>query len=210
MTRNVAGHDELHGSEPRGERLRDRSERAQVLESEVVFDGAVWHVRRDRFRFGNDELVRDYVEHPGAVAVLAVDDDDRVVLITQYRHASGIWFWELPAGLRDVADEPLLDTAKRELAEEADLRASSWDSLIDYFPSTGGSSEHVAIFRASDIESTGETFDRQGEEAELEVHRVPFADVLEACRDGRMRDGLTVTAVLAEHARRTANGHGGR
>lgn len=187
---------------------RDVDDRAEVVETKVAFDGVIWDVRRDRFRFGDGELVREYVEHPGSVAVLAIDDDDAVVLVLQYRHSTGTRFWELPAGLRDVAGEDPLETAKRELAEEVDLVASDWAPLVDYFSSPGGSSEHITIYRASGLSAAEAAFERDGEEAELEVHRVPFAQALAACLDGRMRDGLTVTGVLAEHARRTAIGHG--
>lgn len=197
---------------PRDSAWRDVESRARVLESEAVFEGAIWDVRRDRFRFGDGELVREYVQHPGSVAVLALDDDDRVVMVLQYRHTTGTRFWELPAGLRDVDGEEPLVTAQRELAEEVELAARHWQTLVDYFPSPGGSSEHITIYRATGLSPASGSFEREGEEAELEVHRVPFADALAACLDGSMRDGLTVTGILAEHTRRTlagdVNGHG--
>jgi len=183
--------------------------RSETVESETVFDGAIWSIRRDRFRFGDGELVREYVQHPGAVVVLALDDIDRVVMVLQYRHPTGHRHWELPAGLRDVAGEPALQTAKRELAEEAQLEAQEWQLLADFFTTPGGSSEHIIVYRATGLSPASLEFEREGEEAELEVRRVPFAEAVRACLDSGLRDGPTVTAVLAEHARRTVNGNGG-
>lgn len=188
--------------------LRDIEDPAQVLDSQVVFKGAIWDVRRDRFRFGDDELVREYLDHSGSVMILAIDADDRVVLLSQYRHPAKSRMWELPAGLRDVQGEPALETARRELAEEADLRADDWEELISFFTSVGGSTEFITIYRASGLRDATEVFIREGEEAQMEVHRVPFAELLAACLDGSLSDGPTVTAVLAEHARRTTRGDG--
>ncbi|HRQ00711.1 MAG TPA: NUDIX hydrolase, partial [Terrimesophilobacter sp.] len=105
-----------------------------MIDSETAFEGAIWEVRRDRFRFGEGELVREYVDHAGSVAVLALDEDDRVVMLLQYRHSTGTRFWELPAGLRDVDGEDPRATAQRELAEEVELAARDWRELVDYFP----------------------------------------------------------------------------
>ncbi len=186
--------------------LRDIEDPAEVLDSQLVFKGAIWGVRRDRFRFGEGELVREYLEHSGSVMILAIDEDDRVVLLSQYRHPAKSRMWELPAGLRDVEAEPPLETARRELAEEADLQADHWEELISFFTSVGGSTEFISIYRASGLHETAEAFIREGEEAQMEVHRVPFAELLAACLDGSLSDGPTVTAVLAEHARRTSRG----
>lgn len=187
---------------------RDVADRAEVLESELVFEGAIWDIRRDRFRFGGGELTREYMDHPGAVVVLALDGEDRVVMVLQYRHSTGQRYWELPAGLRDVSGEDPLETAKRELAEEADLEAGEWEWLCEFDTSPGGSSEHIIAYRATGLSAVTHDFEREGEEAELEVHRVPFAEAVRACLDGGMQDGPTVAAILAEHARRTLNDHG--
>lgn len=192
---------------PARERWRDVADRAEVLESDIVFEGAIWGIRRDRFRFGDGELTREFMDHPGAVVVLALDDEDRVVVVLQYRHPTGHRHWELPAGLRDVGGEDPLETAKRELAEEADLTASHWELLTEFYTSPGGSSEHIIVYRATGLSEATHEFEREGEEAELEVRRVPFAEAVRACLDASMQDGPTVTAILAEHARRTVNGH---
>ena len=113
-----------------------------VAERETVFEGRIWDVRRDTLAYGDQgaPIVREYVEHTGAVAVLALDDDERVLLIKQYRHPIRARDWEIPAGLLDVAHESPLEAAQRELAEEADLVAADWAVLADYFTTPGGSS----------------------------------------------------------------------
>src|ERR1700734_992705 len=95
--------------------------------------------------------VRDVVEHMGAVAVVAVDDRDRVLMIRQYRHPAGAMLWEVPAGLRDVSGEPLVETARRELLEEAGCQAGRWHLLTDYYSSPGISTERIRIFLATDL-----------------------------------------------------------
>jgi ADP-ribose pyrophosphatase len=106
--------------------LADLHDPAEVVSSERVFAGRVWDIRSDRFRFGGHELVRDYMDHTGAVAVLAVDEQERILLINQYRHPIRSRDWELPAGLLDVDGEDLQSAAVRELAEEVDLAADEW------------------------------------------------------------------------------------
>lgn len=188
--------------EPLPEPLEDEAFAAHVVQSDLVFDGAVWDVVRDRFRFGDGELVREFQKHPGAVAVLAVDDGGRVLLIKQYRHPIGHRDWELPAGLLDVEGEDPLAAAQRELAEEVDLQATEWSQLCQFFSSPGGSSEVITVFRAGGISAVREKFERSAEEAELVVRWEPFDDVLAAVLDGRVRNAILVNAVLNAHARR--------
>ena len=110
-------------------------------------------VRTDQVRTPENQLaVRDVVLHPGAVAVLALDDADRVLMIRQYRHPVASLLWEIPAGLRDVAGEELRVTASRELMEEAGYRAKDWRVLADYYSSPGYSTERLRIFLARDLE----------------------------------------------------------
>jgi ADP-ribose pyrophosphatase len=184
------------------ERLADEAFTAQVVHSDTVFEGAVWDVVRERFRFGDGELVREFQKHPGAVAVFAEDDEGRVLLIKQYRHPIGYRDWELPAGLRDNDGEEPLAAAQRELAEEADLQAATWSQLCQFFSSPGGSSEVITVFQARGISATPETFERTAEEAELDVWWAPFDEVLAAVLDGRVRNAILANAVLNAHARR--------
>lgn len=181
--------------------LADLPDRAQVVESHLVFEGRVWDVRRDRFRFGAHELVRDYVDHTGAVAVLALDDDGRVLLINQYRHPVGAREWELPAGLLDIPGEDPLVAAQRELAEEADVVAADWSELITFATSPGGSDETIIIYEARRLTAAPEAYARTEEEAELVVRWVPLAEIVEAALAGRIRNSILLVAALAAHAR---------
>src|SRR5215210_3702213 len=121
----------------------------RVLESQQVYEGRVISLRRDTVAMpGGGSSVREVVHHPGAVAVVAVDDQDRVVLLRQYRHPVGEHLWELPAGLRDEDGEPPLETAKRELAEEALMAADRWSLLTTTYSSPGFSDELVLVYLA--------------------------------------------------------------
>lgn len=174
----------------------------RVLSSQQLVAGHVWDIRRDQLEFGGRVLERDYMDHPGAVAVLAIDDEDRVLLFRQYRHPIAHRDWEIPAGLMDVSGESGLAGARRELAEEADLQASQWALLLDLFLSPGGSSEVIRVFLARDLAPVDHDFVRDGEEAELEPVWVPLDEAVTAVLDGRVANGLTVSAVLAAAASR--------
>ncbi|MBP2436094.1 NUDIX domain-containing protein [Microbacterium amylolyticum] len=186
------------------ELLRDEPLEVEVISSELAYRGAVWNIREDRFRYGDDEIVRHYVDHTGAVAVVALDEDDRVLLIQQYRHPIRTRDWEIPAGLRDVDGEDLQITAARELAEEADLTASSWERLGELAPTPGGSDEVIHLFLARGIASSGETFARDAEEADIRAEWVPLEDAVAAVMSGRMRNAALMVGVLmtAERLRR--------
>src|SRR5471030_214669 len=154
----------------RGADLADRLDRRPVAHSEVVFGGLIWDVRRDAVDLGEaGEVRREYVDHPGAVSIVALREvvgRDQVLLIQQYRHPVGAFEWEPPAGLLDVAGEQPWVGAARELHEEADLSAGRWDVLVDYFSSPGGSSEALRVFLARDLADVppDERFTRKGEE----------------------------------------------
>ena len=178
------------------EPLADEAAPVRILSSELLARGAVWDVRRDRFAFGDGELVRDYLDHTGAVAVLALDDAGRVLVIKQYRHPIGQRDWEIPAGLMDAPGESGLEAAKRELAEEADLVAGRWDLLSDLFLSPGGTSEAMRIFLARDLAPAPGSFARTEEEAELEPRWVALEDLVEAVLAGRVKNSTTVAAAL--------------
>lgn len=178
------------------------ADEVRVLASTELVGGRVWDIRRDRFAFGDEELVRDYMDHPGAVAVLALDDDDRALMFRQYRHPIAHRDWELPAGLMDMPGEGGLAAAERELAEETDLQADHWALLLDLFLSPGGSSEVARIFLARGLSPVEHDFVRDGEESELVPEWIPLDDAVEAALAGRIANGLTVSAVLAAAASR--------
>ena len=183
--------------------LRDEAFSVEVLASDVAFDGAVWDIRREQFAYGEGTLTREFMEHPGAVAVLAVDADDRVLSIQQYRHPIQMRNWELPAGLLDVDGEPPLDAPQRELAGEADLVAADWQPLITLHTSPGGSDEVIHVFRATGLTAAPEAFARDSEEADIVLRWVALDEAVDAALTGRVHNGIFLAAVLAEHARRT-------
>jgi 8-oxo-dGTP pyrophosphatase MutT (NUDIX family) len=181
--------------------LADLPDPAELIERETVFEGKVWNVVRDRVRFGDGELVREYVQHTGAVAVLAVDDQERVLLINQYRQPIKTRDWEIPAGLLDVAGEAPLDAAKRELAEEVDLEAAEWSDPITFHSTPGGSDEVLHVYEARGLTATA-AFDRTDEEAEIVLRWAPLDEVVEAVLDGRLQNAILMIAVLSSVARR--------
>lgn len=145
-----------------------------------------------------EEFGRISLEHPGAVIVLAVDDQERVMCLRQYRHTTGFEFVELPAGLRDAGDEPAVETAKRELREEVELEASRWRLLLSTFPSAGITDEVHEIFLARGLSHAPRgDFEMRHEEAEMERFWVPMADLLDAVLARRVRQGPLAQAVLA-------------
>jgi len=177
--------------------LADEPFEPEILESELAFKGRVWDVRNERFRYGDGDLTRHFLDHPGAVAVLALDEDDRVCLIQQYRHPVRLREWELPAGLLDVDGEPALVAAQRELAEEADLEARDWALLADFANSPGGSNEAIRIYLARGLVPTGTTFDRTAEEADMLLRWAPLDELVDAVRAGRVQNAIAVVAALA-------------
>jgi len=177
--------------------LRDEPVEVTVTASELVYEGRVWDVRSDTFVYGDDEIVRQYVDHPGAAAVVAIDDQERVLLIQQYQHPIGHRDWEIPAGLLDIAGEPPIDAARRELAEEADLDAERIEPLLSVFTTPGGNDEVVHIFLARGLRPASAAFAREAEEADIRVEWVPLADAVEAVMSGRMRNGILVAGILA-------------
>lgn len=179
------------------EELRDERVDLEIVSTDLVYEGAVWNVRSDTVRYGDGEMTRQYVDHPGAAAVVAIDDEERVVLIQQYRHPIKERDWEIPAGLLDVAGEPPLDTAKRELTEEVDLEADRWQHLISMHTTPGGNDEVVHVFLARGLRSVETDYEREHEESDMRVERVPLADVIDGVLAGRLRNGILATGALA-------------
>lgn len=182
---------------PEFDDLRDEPFDPEVLSSEVAFEGVVWNVRDDRVRYGDGEIRRQYVAHTGAVAILALDDDGRVLLIQQYRHPIRHRDWELPAGLLDVAGEEPIEAARRELAEEADLVATHWEPLVSSWTTPGGNDEEIHIFLATGISAADSAHAREDEEADIRVEWVPLDAAVRAVLEGRMRNGILSIGVLA-------------
>jgi 8-oxo-dGTP pyrophosphatase MutT (NUDIX family) len=187
--------------------LQDEPLDAEVLESELVYSGRVWDVRSDTVRYGDGEIVRQYVDHPGAAAIVAVDDQGRVLLIQQYRHPIRHRDWEIPAGLLDIAGESPLETAQRELVEEADLRAADWEPLLSIFTTPGGNDEVVHVFLARDLSPVGSAHAREAEEADIRVEWIPLQDAVDGILQGRLRNGILAVGLLAAAERLRRSGH---
>jgi len=182
--------------------VRDQPETYEVLDSTRVFDGRVWDVRTDTVRLpGGDEVVRDIVEHPGAVGVIVLDDDGRVLLVQQYRHPVGHKLWEPPAGLLDAeaAGEQAVETAVRELYEETGYRARDWRVLVDFFNSPGGTSEALRVFLARGVERTSadDRHERVDEEADMPISWVPLDDAVAKVLGGELHNPTAVAGLLA-------------
>jgi 8-oxo-dGTP pyrophosphatase MutT (NUDIX family) len=183
------------------EPLADEPQQVDIVSSEVVYDGRIWNVRRDEFAYGDSTIAREYVDHTGAVAVLAIDDDDRVLLIRQYRHPIRTRDWEIPAGLLDITGESPLVGARRELAEEADVAATDWSLLCDFFTSPGGSNEAIRVYLARGLSETP-AFAREEEEAQLEKRWVDLDELVDAVLERRVGNSILCLAALTAHASR--------
>ena len=173
-----------------------------VLSTETVYEGAIWNVVRDTFPYNDEVLSRDYVDHTGAVAVVALNERDEVMMIRQYRHSIRTVNWEIPAGLLDIPGEDPLVCGKRELAEEADLEADHWEFLTTLNTTPGGSNEFIHIYVATGLRSLTHDYVRTGEEADLEMCFVPLRDAVEAAVTGKIRNQIAVTALLAAYVHR--------
>lgn len=190
------------------EELVDGIEPLPVSESDVVMTGRIWSVVRDVVDLGQaGQVTREYVDHPGAVSVVALRQDrghDEVLLIQQYRHPVRSFEWELPAGLLDVPGEPGVEAAARELAEEADLVAGQWDLLNEYFSSPGGLNEAIRIFLARDLNDVpeAERFEREGEELGMPTRWVNLDVAVQAILAGRIRNAAAVIGLLSAYVNR--------
>ena len=176
----------------------------RTLDTREVWRGHVIAVRRDRVAMpSGDVLERDVVEHPGAVHVLAFDDEERILLIRQYRHPVGRHLLELPAGLLDVDGEPASSTGARELAEEAGFAATEWHHLVDILPTPGGSDEATRVLIARGLRpTTAAGFTAIGEEADLTLSWHSLDDAVELVLGGELTNGTAAVAILAAAALR--------
>ncbi len=172
-----------------------------VVASEDIHIGRVVGLRIDDVVMpGGTVGRREIVEHLGAVAIVAVDADEQVTLISQYRHPIGRRLLELPAGLLDVAGEDPVVTAQRELREEAGLTAKRWDTLVDTAASTGFTDEVVRVYLARDLTVVDREIADGDEEADIVLTRMPLAEAVRRVLAGELINGATVGGVLAAHA----------
>jgi ADP-ribose pyrophosphatase len=173
----------------------------RVAASDEAYRGRVLAVRVDNVEMpGGRIATREVVEHFGAVAVAAIDDALRVVMIRQYRHPLGRRIWELPAGLLDTPGESALDAARRELAEETGRSARDWSVLVDVATSPGISDEVTRVFLARRLHLEARPGGEDDEESELVIRRVPVADALAAVHRGEIVNAATIAGLLAADA----------
>lgn len=184
--------------------LRDEVLEVPLRSSEIVYSGRIWNVLHDSVDYPGGAFERDYVEHPGAVAVVPMNDQGEILLINQYRHPSRRRDWEVVAGLLDIEQELPLDAAKRELAEEADLQASEWNTLVDIIAAPGGSSEAIRIYLARGVSATAR-HERSDEEADLVSRWVSLDEAVLAVLERRIQNGPMCAAVLAVDASKRRN-----
>jgi ADP-ribose pyrophosphatase len=191
--------------------IKDTPEEWEIRATETPFTGNKTSVRTDDVVMPDGSVARrDYQVHPGSVAVLALDEQDRVLLINQYRHPVRHKLWEIPAGLLDVPGENPLHAAQRELYEEAHVKAEDWRVLTDVYTSPGGCDEAVRIFLARDLsEAEGERFETEHEETDMEYARVPVDEVVRLVLAGELHNTCLVVGVMSLAAARASGGLAG-
>ncbi|MGW7381551.1 NUDIX domain-containing protein [Streptomyces sp. NPDC054794] len=188
--------------------IKDTPEEWEIRATETPFVGNKTSVRTDEVVMPDRSVVRrDYQVHPGSVAVVALDDEDRVHLIRQYRHPVRHKLWEIPAGLLDVPGENPLHAAQRELYEEAHVKAEDWRVLTDVYTTPGGCDESVRIFLARHLSAAeGERFEVEDEEADMEHARVPVDELVRGVLAGELHNNCLVVGILSLVAARTGDG----
>ena len=180
-----------------------------VLSTEVLAQGQVATFAQDVVRTPDGgEMTREYLRHPGAVGIIALDEEDRVVLVRQYRHPVRHRLAEPPAGLLDHAGEDPLAAAQRELAEEVGLSAQRWNVLVDLFSTPGIIGEGLRVYLARDLAPADRPhgFTAEGEEADMDTVWASLDDLLDAVLDGRLHNPTLVSGVLATGAARLRDG----
>ncbi|GAB2594518.1 NUDIX hydrolase [Microlunatus antarcticus] len=180
-----------------------------VLSTEILAEGHVATFAQDVVRTPDGgEMTREYLRHPGAVGVIALDEQERVVLVRQYRHPVRHRLSEPPAGLLDHAGEDPLVAAQRELAEEVGLSAGRWDVLVELFTTPGIIGEGLRVYLARDlaVADRPDGFTAEGEEADMDVVWASLDDLLDAVLDGRLHNPTLVSGVLAAGVARARDG----
>jgi ADP-ribose pyrophosphatase len=180
---------------------KDQPFAVNVSSSEVALRGMIWNVQREVFEFANQTLTREFVEHPGAVAIVAMNDLGQVLLIRQYRHPVGELLWEIPAGLLDVDGESLESAARRELLEETGYLAGELEPLIEFYTTPGGSTEKISIFLARDLVLSKERPTLEGEEVDMLVEWVALEEALTAVLSSEIKSPSAAVGIMAASLR---------
>jgi 8-oxo-dGTP pyrophosphatase MutT (NUDIX family) len=172
----------------------------ETTSSETLHRGNIFALRRDQVRMpGGNVATREVVEHYGAVAIVAMDNDHNIRMVYQYRHTFGRRLWELPAGLLDVAGEPPHLTAVRELEEEVGLQADTWQVLVDLNTAPGFSDESVRVYLATGLTEVGRP-EAHDEEADMTMRWVPIEEAARLVLRGEVVNSIAVAGILAAHA----------
>jgi len=173
-----------------------------VKQCKTVYRGKVIELSIETAQLPNGRSVSlEIVHHPGGAAVVAVDEDQRLCILRQYRHAAGGWIWELPAGRRDTGEDPLR-TAQRELEEEAGIRAASWQKLGTALTTPGFCDEVIHLYMAQGLTKVAS---RTEAHEVLECHWIPWTQVRAWIHDGTLADAKTIIGIqLAELALKTS------
>lgn len=187
---------------------QDQNASLSVSKRDVVFKGKIWDVVSEDFDYNGTTLVREFVAHPGAVAVIALNEQQEILLIKQYRHPVREYLWEIPAGLLDVPGESRLEAAKRELLEETGYIAQIWQELIEFHTTPGGNDETITVFVAQDLRLQGHELSLEGEEVDLELRWVPITQALASVLKSEMRSPSAGYGIMALAHQLGATAHG--
>ncbi|MFW0107924.1 NUDIX domain-containing protein [Rothia sp. P7181] len=191
------------------EELTDDIDPRPLHRRELLCGGRIWDVVRESVSLTEESkpFERDFLDHPGAVAIAVLNEEYQILLIRQYRHPVRANLWEIPAGLLDVAGETPLEAAQRELAEEAFLRAKQWDTLMEFYNSPGGSTETCRVFLARDITPIDQEHQhiREDEESEIVMRWVNLDDAVTAVLSGRIHNPSATNAILATYVAHQQN-----
>ena len=159
----------------------------------VLHQGRVFSLTRENITLDNGATIDiDIIRHPGASAIVAVSDDNKVVLIKQYRHAVGGYIWEIPAGTLNPQESPLA-CANRELIEETGFSARNWQKLGEITPVPGYSDERIHLFLAKELSPAVQKLDH---DEMLNVHPVPFEEAIEMIHSGKIQDAKSITGLM--------------
>lgn len=175
--------------------MRDTTPRTDlhVVDHQRVFSGKLLHLVVDHLRLADgSQITREVVHHPAAVAILPVLPDGRILLVNQYRHPVRMRLWEIPAGLIDPGESPLI-TAKRELREETGYAAEKWERRVSFFTSPGFTDEAITLFIARDLTHIGDPYP-----GEIDAcHAFTVAELIDLIANGTIRDGKTILAIAS-------------
>lgn len=176
---------------------KDQAAKQTVSKRETVFEGRIWDVVRETFDYNGQTLAREFVAHPGAVAVIAINQSQELLMIKQYRHPVGEYLWEIPAGLLDIPGESRLEAAKRELLEETGYIADGWQELQSFYTTPGGNDEEITIYLATELRHQGHNFELEGEETDMLATFVPLTEALASVLKSDIKSPTAVVGIMA-------------